>query len=317
MELRHLRYFVAVAEEEHVGRAARRLHIAQSALSKQIQDLEREVGAQLFERLPRGIRLSEAGRLFLGHARDTLAGADAGLRAVRAATAGDAGTVRLGTPDWGNRTQLVANAIGLFKERRPGAVVEFDATPWTLHPAALRDRKIDIGFGLAGSASDFPPELEAEQLIPEPARSAVLPATHPLASNDTVSLASLADLPFVYFDREIFPPLYDAVFATLRDAGYRSSQLSASMPSFAAAAQLVASGAGWTYVVDSVAAVPPPGTVVRPITDVMRALGFFALRRRDDQSVLTPALLDCLRESATLFASDRFHPIGSDDSGRT
>src|SRR6202051_2108182 len=96
MELRHLRYFVAVGEEQHFGRAAERLHIAQPALSRQIQDLEREMGFVLFDRLPRGVRLNAAGKLFLTDARRILHDVDeAKLRAERIAL-GKAGTLRIG-----------------------------------------------------------------------------------------------------------------------------------------------------------------------------------------------------------------------------
>ena len=299
MELRHLRYFVAVADEQHMGRAAEQLRVAQSALSKQIQDLERELGVLLFDRLPRGLQLSEAGRVFLGHARSTLSEADAGLRAARAAAAGSTGTIRIGTPDWGSRPQFVANAVAHFRTQRPNASIEFDSTPWPMHPLALRERKLDVGFGLAATAEDFGPELGAALLAPEPARSAVLPATHPLAAQPTVTPRELEALPFVYFERALFPPLYDASLAALVAAGFQRTREILAMPSFAAAAQLVASGAGWTYVVDSVASVPPPGTVVRPISAVMRLLGFFTVWRRDDPNPLAQALVRSLQDIAS------------------
>jgi len=278
-----------------MGRAAQRLNLAQSALSKQIQDLEREVGSPLFERLPRGIALSEAGRVFLTHARETLARADLGLRAVRSAAAGESGSLRIGTPDWGDRTQQVASAARRFRAERPSAALHFDSTPWTLHLDALRERRIDVGFGLSAHAGDFGEDIAAELLAAEPARSAVLPGSHPLARQESVSLDELRELPFVYFERSLFPPLYDAATSALRDAGYRPTKTLLALPSFAAAAQVVASGGGWTYVVDSVAALPPPGTVVRRISNVMRDLAFFALSRRDDPNLLIPTFIECLR----------------------
>jgi len=96
MELRHLRYFVAVGEEQHYGRAAQRLRVAQPALSRQIQDLEEELGFKLFDRLARGVKISEAGKLFLKDARNVLEQVrEAALRAKRVAV-GQAGTLRVG-----------------------------------------------------------------------------------------------------------------------------------------------------------------------------------------------------------------------------
>ena len=163
---------------------------------------------------------------------------------------------------------------------------------------AFRERRIDVGFGLSAAAEDFGPDLAAALLSAEPARSAVLPGTHPLAARASVSLRhDLRDVPFVFFERSLFPPLYDWVMVALRDAGYRSPRTLVALPSFAAAAQLVASGGGWTYVVDSVATFPPPGTVIRPISNVMRDLGFFALSRRDHANPLVPGFIECLRQS--------------------
>src|SRR6202008_2627752 len=96
MELRHLRYFVGAAEEQHFGRAAERLHVAQPALSRQIQDLERELGFLLFDRLPRGVRLSAAGKLFLNDVRRILRDVDETKRRAKRMALGQAGTLRIG-----------------------------------------------------------------------------------------------------------------------------------------------------------------------------------------------------------------------------
>src|SRR5882724_5450764 len=124
MELRHLRYFVAVGEEQHYGRAAQRLHVAQPALSRQIQDLERDLGFALFDRLPRGVRLNAAGKLFLSDARRILQDVDdAKLRAERIAL-GKAGTLRIGIATAVAWHGLVVDAVRKFRRGQPDAELE-------------------------------------------------------------------------------------------------------------------------------------------------------------------------------------------------
>src|ERR1700694_2844613 len=123
MELRHLRYFVAVGEEQHYGRAAERLHVAQPALSRQIQDLEKEMGFVLFDRLPRGVRLNAAGKLFLADARRILQDVDkAKLRAERIAH-GKAGTLRIGIATALSWHGIVVESFRQFRRAPPAAEV--------------------------------------------------------------------------------------------------------------------------------------------------------------------------------------------------
>src|SRR6476660_5925912 len=133
MELRHLRYFVAVGEEQHYGRASRRLRVAQPALSRQIQDLEEEVGFKLFERLPRGVKLNAAGKLFLDDARRILQEVqDARLRAERVA-AGQAGTLRIGFVEALSWHGVVPESFRRFRRREPQVELE-------LHPLLSGDQ---------------------------------------------------------------------------------------------------------------------------------------------------------------------------------
>lgn len=124
MELRHLRYFVAVAEESSVGRAARRLNVAQPALSRQIHDLERELGAALFERLPRGIALTDPGRAFLTEAQAMLEHADRAKQAARGFAHGQWGRVVVGYVEAANNSGVLPSAIRLHRERYPDVTVE-------------------------------------------------------------------------------------------------------------------------------------------------------------------------------------------------
>jgi DNA-binding transcriptional LysR family regulator len=181
MELRHLRYFVAVAEAAHMGRAATALRVAQSALSRQLQDLEREVGATLFDRHPRGVRLTAAGEAFLGEARASLAHAAAAAGAARAAAAGEVGRLRVGPPDFGARAGLAAAALAEFRARRPRVTVELVPLPWTAHVEALVADRLDVGFAIGAGVGDYPEGLAAAAVGLEPLAWALLPAGHPLA----------------------------------------------------------------------------------------------------------------------------------------
>src|SRR5216684_478662 len=127
MELRHLRYFVGVGEEQHFGRAAERLHIAQPALSRQIQDLEKEIGFPLFDRLPRGVKLSAAGKLFLEDARRILAEVQEATRRAERVAKGKAGTLRVGFMETISWHGALPKALRRFRKRQPDVELQLHA----------------------------------------------------------------------------------------------------------------------------------------------------------------------------------------------
>src|SRR5580700_11063101 len=146
MELRHLRYFLAVGEEQHYGRAARRLRVAQPALSRQIQDLEKEVGFKLFERLPRGVKLSSAGQLFLADARRILEEVnDAAARAARVAR-GQLGTLRVGFTESASWRGVVPESFRRFREMQSDAELQLQSLPSLVQLEAIRSSRLDAGF---------------------------------------------------------------------------------------------------------------------------------------------------------------------------
>src|SRR4029077_21110630 len=173
----HLRYFLAVGEEQHYGRASRTLRLAQPALSRQIQDLEEEIGFKLFERLPRGVKLSAAGKLFLDDARRILQEvSDATTRAARVAR-GRSGTLRVGFPENASWRGVVPNSFRRFREQQPDAELQ-------LHPAAsleqleaIRSGRLDAGFVNFMSKAD--PELDQLAVADQHVELAV-PKRHPL-----------------------------------------------------------------------------------------------------------------------------------------
>jgi DNA-binding transcriptional LysR family regulator len=146
MELRHLRYFVAVGEEQHYGRASRRLRVAQPALSRQIQDLEEEVGFKLFDRLPRGVKLSAAGKLFLEDARRILqAVGEATARAAHVAR-GQSGTLRVGFPENASWHGVVPDSFRRFREQQPDAQLQLQPAASLEQLDAIRSGRLDAGF---------------------------------------------------------------------------------------------------------------------------------------------------------------------------
>ena len=145
MDLRHLRYFVAVAEELHFGRAAARLHIAQPALSQQIRRLEEELQASLLRRTKRHVELTEAGRIFVQEARATLAQAERAVRLAQRATRGEIGRLGVGLCTWIDTT-YIPKAIRTFGERHPEVELELHSLASPEQLSALRDGRINVGF---------------------------------------------------------------------------------------------------------------------------------------------------------------------------
>ncbi|MFJ3777164.1 LysR substrate-binding domain-containing protein [Streptomyces sp. NPDC090075] len=209
MELRQLTYFVAVAEELHFGRAADRLHIVQSAVSMQIQRLERELGAELFDRSPRRVRLAGAGERLLPEARAVLAAAER----ARAAVAPPSG-LRIGTS-----TGLGAHldrVLAAFARHAPDVPVELYSLPVAERLARVAGGRLDAAFV---RAVEPVPGVRVHPLWPDPLVAA-LPATHPLAGRPEIDVAELAGLPLALTERRTNPALVDLVVGACREAGF-------------------------------------------------------------------------------------------------
>jgi DNA-binding transcriptional LysR family regulator len=214
-ELRHLRYFAAVAEELNFSRAAERLHMAQPPLSAAIRQLERELGVDLFTRTSREVKLTDAGRAFLDGARRTLAEADRAVEDAKRAAAGELGRLRIGY-SWSTRFETLPALGKAFRTSHPG--VELLAQEmWNAQMApAFANGSIDLAISLC-------PEIASELELATIRRErlvALLPRSHSLAGEQAIPLSSLADEEFVLFPREIAPRLHDAFVAIYRRAGF-------------------------------------------------------------------------------------------------
>ena len=215
VELRHLRYFVAVAEELNFSRAAERMHMAQPPLSAAIRQLERDVGVELFLRTTREVKLTDAGRAFLEGARRTLADAERAAEDAKRAAAGEIGQLRIAY-SWSTRFGTLPALGRAFRAGHPD--VELLAQEmWNARmPAAFGNGSIDVAISLC-------PEIAAELEL-GPIRKermvALLPEAHSLAREDAIPLSALADEEFVVFPREIAPRLHDAFLAIFRRADF-------------------------------------------------------------------------------------------------
>ncbi|WP_067702457.1 LysR family transcriptional regulator [Nocardia jejuensis] len=293
MELRQLRYFVAVAEELHFGRAAERLHIAQPAVSQQVARLERELKVRLLERSSRKVALTAAGVRFLPAARAVLAAADQARASVADLAGGRAEVFRLGTvTGLGARLDAVLDG---FAERVPNVRLELVALPVQERVRQVADGGLDAAF-VRSPEPGRSPELDFLPVWSDPLVVA-LPARHPLAERESVRLADLADVPLRMTERRNHPALVDLVLTACARAGFEP--IPAPAPASATLQDnlaVVGSGAPmWTVVYNSNAdLVRTPRIAFRPFADPGMALPIALAVRADaatDHLTLLVALL--------------------------
>jgi DNA-binding transcriptional LysR family regulator len=283
MELRHLRYFIAIGEEQHYGRAARRLRVAQPALSRQIQDLEGELGFELFERLPRGVRLSLAGQLFLEDARRILLEiSDAATRAGRVAR-GLSGTLRIGFTENSCWRGAVPESLRRFRELQPDAELQLQPSASAEQIEAIRSGRLDAGFVNFMPKSD--PELDQLPVAIQRVELAA-PKGHPLTTLKNLRLRNLTDAPFIWFPRWSSPAFYDRMMRECYRGGLKSPRIVQEGLNEATILSLVSSGLGVGWVLGTARWRCPETIIVLPVADLNMPLTLALVWRRDNASPL-------------------------------
>jgi DNA-binding transcriptional LysR family regulator len=259
IELRHLRYFLAVADTLHFGRAAKKLGMAQPPLSQQIRRLEEMLGTPLFERTTRGVTLTPAGALLRERAAATLARLAEDLEQTRRIARGEEGRLVIGFSGSVMFTEL-PGAIQQYRRTYPGVEVQLREM-WTAEQLrALADGSIDVGLLRDGGRH---PDLTITPLLRE-AFHAVLPSDHPLRRQRTLDPASLEGEPFVLFARRMGTLAFDRTLRCCLDAGFQP-EIVQEAPQFPTLIRLVAAGLGVSLVPACVATVAFPGAFYRPL----------------------------------------------------
>lgn len=290
LELRHLRYFVAVAEELNFSRAAERLHMAQPPLSAAIRQLEQELGTELLSRTTREVRLTEAGRTFLAGAYRTLAELERARSDTKRAAAGEVGQLRVGF-SWSARFETLPAIGRSFRLSHPDVSLLTEEMWNARMLPALRSGQIDVAISLC-------PEIAGEfsyQTIRSEPVLALLAESHPLADKPELALRDLADERWLMFPRELAPRLYDALVNLCRQAGFEPLPSGDSFHS------------GWELKIltdfeaaalapTSVALELPEGIAAIPVADAQDLLDTALVWRTDDPSRANRAFRDAAQK---------------------
>ena len=283
MELRHLRYFVAVGEEQHYGRASQRLRVAQPALSRQIQDLEEELGFKLFERLPRGVKLSAAGNLFLEDARRILQQVnDATARAAGVAQ-GRSGTLRIGFMENASWHGVVPDSLRKFRERHPDAELKLNPASSADQIEEIRSGRVDAGF-MYNILKD---ESELDQLsVAIEHLKLAIPKSHPLSKIKRLRLSDLVGAPFIWFPRREGPAFHDRLMQECYRGGLKSPHIVQEAGNEATVLSLVSHGIGIGWINETALWRCPKNVAILSVSDLDIPLPVVLVWRTDNNSPL-------------------------------
>ena len=288
MELRHLRYIVAVAEELHFGRAAIRLNISQPPLSLQIRKTEEEFGFKIFNRTKREVRLTEAGKRIVAEAYQVLDQVDRFERVVSQASEGEIGHLSVGALN--GVSEILVNTLALFGKRYPGIHIDLEYMCTGDQIQGLREGKIQVGFLVLPNQDG----VFVGEAIKKAPLTLALPESHPLARCRSVPVTALRDQSFIFFHRRATPALHDMVTGLCRDAGFTLNVVH-EVDSITASLTLVRANLGLAFCVAGVET-KSKGVVFRPLQDPQPCIQYSMVYKRDSQSPALDSFMNVVRE---------------------
>jgi DNA-binding transcriptional LysR family regulator len=288
LELRHLKYFVTVADELHFGRAAERLGISQPPLSQQIHALELRLGAKLFERKGRGISLSHAGNALLPRAKGILAQAERAAESVARSQRGELGELHLGLVSSGPFTFVVPRVLARFRERLPEVRLLIHEMATSQQIDALEQGTIDVGV-IRPEA--LPDGIRAIELFKD-SLTVVMHASNPLAATrGPIHIGELAHEDFIFYQRHLGVRLYDEVIALCTKAGF-SPRILYEVRELPTIIGLISGGFGVAVLPGSVQRMMVENVVYRPLADMEAATAVWAIYRHDGNDPMVHAFLE-------------------------
>ncbi len=290
MELRHLRYFVVIAEELHFGRAAERLHMTQQPLSQQIRQLEAEIGVLLFHRTKRQVQLTEAGKAFLEETRQILHKASQAVEMARQVARGENGRLTVGFSGFATYS-LLPKVLRIFREQFPLVELELEEMTSSAQVQALQNRQIHLGLMIPPIPDT---ELVQEPILHEPL-VVILPETHPLATQPELKLSALANESFILVSRHLEPGYYDLCISLFQQAGF-SPKVVQKASQKQTILGLVSAGMGVSLAPASIRNIHRTGVIYTTLSPLNVEVELVAVWRQDETSTVLQTFVRVIRE---------------------
>jgi DNA-binding transcriptional LysR family regulator len=290
IELRHLRYFIAVAEELHFGRAAERLHIAQPPLSMQIKQLESELGFQLFHRTKRSVQLTEAGQVFFEESQKILRQLNQAIQTGRQVSRGEVGQLVIGFVS-SAAYNVLPDILRTFHTSVPDVKLELHELTTDQQLQWLRENRLDIGL-LRPPIEDDAFETE---IIFQEALAIALPETHAFATHTAISLSDLAREAFIIFPRTLAPGLYDQMISLCQQGGFSPNVVQEAIQ-MQTIISLVAAEMGVAIVPLSLQNLQRRGVVYKPLREETPQAAIVLIYKKDDPTPSVQRFLHIARQ---------------------
>ena len=298
LEIRHLRYLLAVMSEESIGQAAARLDITQPTLSRQMRDLERIVGVPLLERRARGAVPTEAGTEFATVARQILERFDAIAPEAQRAARGSTGRCVVATIRPAVVDRLIASLLNRVAAELPDVRVGFVEIPTSEQPEAIVSGRIDIGICHSfTSVTPYVPRLRTDRLLDDAVRCVLIARDHPLASRDEIALSELGDLPFLFMPRSLYPAFYDRIMTLFAAHDFRP-RIEQPYEGLETSWSLARRGEGWCIGFHTSLRYPPAGLAAVRVRELDLPWGIDMLYRRNETRAMVLGVTTLIRSLA-------------------